>query len=93
MTQIWANADYEDFLQKYDFNEEQIEFLCTQRQNYMQMVENAKDDKEAAFDYDTYERDMWYTINRSGLFENDEDNKSGITNWGPNDTRRFITFQ
>lgn len=35
---------------------------------------------------------LWYTMNRSGLFENDdEENKSDINNWTPIETRHYIT--
>ena len=41
---------------------------------------------------DDWERDQWYTFNRSGLFEkDDEENLSDITDWGQDDTRRYIT--
>ncbi len=75
---------YED-LKLSGFNDEQAEFIIQQRRNY----EALKEDE--FFDYDSYERDMWYTMNRSGLFEKEKSNKSDITNWDPQDTRMHIT--
>lgn len=77
--------DYEDFLRNDDFNNEQIKFLIAQRKNYE--VQR----KEEYFDYDTYERDMWYTMNRSGLFEKDSENKTEIYDWDSSHTRLYIT--
>ena len=35
---------------------------------------------------------MWYTMNRSGLFEkDDEENETEIDDWSPTDTRDYIT--
>lgn len=93
-------SQYTSFLERWGFNEEQINFLIDQRNSYetlkrsteIEECECCHNTKEVNhFDYDNYERGMWYTMNRSGLFEDDEDNKTGITNWEPNDTRRFIT--
>lgn len=72
----------------YDkFNEKQVKFLIEQRNNYLDIKDND------FFDYDSWERDMWYTMNRSGLFEKDKENKTEIYDWGPNDTRAYISFQ
>ena len=79
------NFLYENWLKRMDFNNEQIQFIMNQRQEYL----NLKRDKY--FSYDSYERDLWYTMNRSGLFEKDKANKSDITNWNPTHTRLFIT--
>lgn len=67
------------------FNEEQVKLILSVRKMY----ENQCEDEY--FDEDTFERDLWHTMNRSGLFEDDDENSSGITNWGVSDTRRFIT--
>lgn len=79
------SKSYASFLEENDFNQEQIDFIVKQRENYL----NTKEDE--FFDEDTHERDMWYTMNRSGLFENDDFNKSEITNWSVSDTRLYIT--
>jgi len=89
MEDIWhynrTNEFYQRFLTNLKFNEEQIEFLSEQVKDFSIMKQYEY------FDYDCYERDMWYTMNRSGLFEKDIDNKTGITNWSPNHTRKYIT--
>lgn len=87
------NSDqYLKYLEQCGFNEDQVNFIADQRNAFKEMKENARDNpEEFGFDEDTYERDMWYTMNRSGLFEDDDENKSGITNWGVTHTRRFIT--
>ena len=77
--------DYTHFLKFMDFNEEQIKFIIKQREVYDILR------KEKEFHYDTYERDMWYTMNRSGLFEREKSNKSQIYSWNPSHTRMFIT--
>lgn len=79
------NPNYEKLLKLYDFNEEQIQFINKQYENY-QIIR-----KDEHFYYDSWERDMWYTMNQSGLFEKDEENKSEIYDWDPGDTRRFIS--
>lgn len=69
------------------FSEKQINFILEQIHYYNNLKEN-----EEFFDYDCYERDMWYTMNRSGLFEkDDEENETEIDDWSPNETRDFIT--
>jgi hypothetical protein len=80
-----SSGDYVLWLERLDFNEAQIDFLITQREIYL----NSKDTEE--FDYDSYERDMWYTMNRSGLFEDEPENKTEITDWTPTETRQYIT--
>jgi hypothetical protein len=77
--------DYREFLKDMDFNPEQVNFIVQQRENYESLLE------DPMFYYDSYERDLWYTMNRSGLFENDENNKSRITSWDPSHTRLYIT--
>jgi hypothetical protein len=76
---------YQRYLFYMGFNFEQIEFIKKQRAYYTLIRE------EEYFDIDSYERDMWYTMNQSGLFEDNKDNKSDITDWTPDDTRMFIT--
>lgn len=100
-TLTWFSIDrYTNFLKRYDFNEDQINFLIDQRNAFESLKRNeeievcetcGKKKNAPQFDYDGYEREMWYTMNRSGLFEDDEENKTGITNWTPHHTRRFIT--
>jgi hypothetical protein len=72
-------------LKSYKFNAEQIEFILNEVENFRSQ------EKQEFFDYDTYERDAWYTFNRSGLFEKEKVNKTGITNWSPTETRKFVT--
>jgi len=75
-----------EWLEGYDLNSKQIEFIVKQIIDYEEIS------KYDHFDYDSYERDMWYTMNRSGLFEkDDEENKSDINNWTPIETRHYIT--
>lgn len=100
-TLTWFNTDkYINFLKRWKFNEEQINFLIDQRnifesqkRNTEEVVCNTCGNKKevTTFNYDDYEREMWYTMNRSGLFENEKQNKTRIVNWTPDDTRRFIT--
>jgi len=85
MKRFDEDKNYKQFLKNMDFNPEQVEFIFKQYQIYESLS------KEKHFDYDTYEGDMWYTMNRSGLFEKTKENKSGITSWDPHDTRLFIT--
>ena len=91
---------YRAFLERCEFNEEQIDFLVDQRDSFettkrqtdTETCPTCGNRKEVNyFDYDGYEREMWYTMNRSGLFEDTEDNKSKITNWNPTHTRTYIT--
>lgn len=79
------NEDYIEFLKEENFNEKQIDFLIKQRNNFLEVSQDPE------FDYDTWERDMWYTMNRSGLFEKDEENKTEIYDWDPNHTRFYIS--
>ena len=75
------------YLTLCSFNKKQIEFILEQIHYYNNLKEN-----EEFFDYDCYERDMWYTMNRSGLFEkDDEENETEIDDWSPTDTRDYIT--
>ena len=80
-----TNNNYIDYLLSDNFNTEQIDFLVKQVNDYHSQKESEY------FDYDSYERDMWYTMNRCGLFGNDETNKTEITEWGVNETRFYIT--
>lgn len=76
---------FEKYLKKYKFNKEQIEFVIEQIKNF-EFIKT-----QDYFDYDYWERDMWYVMNQSGLFENDESNLTGITNWTPKETREYIS--
>lgn len=101
VTYTWFNEDtYTKFLKRFRFNEEQIDFLIEQRNSFENEKRNVetvtcvscgKSKDECFFDYDSYERDLWYVMNRSGLFEDDEGNKTGIVNWTPHETRIYIT--
>ena len=74
---------------KQKFNKKQLELISTVRAEFKAFKQECKNNLDAI---DGWERDQWYTFNRSGLFEaNDEENLSGITNWHQNDTRRYIT--
>ena len=78
-----TNSLYLEYLKNWGFNEAQIALIIEQVKNF-----NGSED----VDVDTFERDLWYTMNQSGLFEKDDDeNESGIDNWTVNDTRRLIT--
>jgi hypothetical protein len=100
-TYTWFNVDkYTKFLEAYDFNEDQINFLIDQKNNYENLKRSTeteicdkcgKAQEVSYFDEDTYEREMWFTMNRSGLFEDEEENRTGITDWTPAETRQFIT--
>lgn len=81
----YSEPDYRAWLKEENFNEEQIDFLCDRLTEY----HNLK--REEHFDYDTYERDMWYTMNRSGLFEDIGENETEIYDWDPYHTRMYIT--
>lgn len=85
IAQNFTNEKYISYLESDNFNDEQIKLLIKQVNNYATLKESEY------FDYDTYERDMWYTMNRSGLFEHDQENKTDITDWGPNETRCYIS--
>ena len=80
-----TNDNYIDYLLNDNFNDEQINFLVKQVNDYHSQKESEY------FYYDSYERDMWYTMNRCGLFENEETNKTEITEWEVNETRFYIT--
>lgn len=68
------------------FNDEQLQLIQEVRDQYKAQKETEE------FDEDTFERDLWYTFNRSGLFEKDDDNnRSDISNWGVHHTRIYIT--
>lgn len=76
---------FEKYLKEYNFNKEQIEFVLEQIKNF-KFIET-----QDYFDYDYWERDMWYVMNQSGLFEDEESNLTGITNWTPEETREYIS--
>jgi hypothetical protein len=77
-------ATYQQRLKESKFNAEQIELITRVKVEY----EVAK--TQPLFTYDNWERDLWYTMNQSGLFEDDE-NKTGITAWGVSHTRMYIS--
>lgn len=101
ITNNWATDRYRNYLERWGFNEEQIDFICDQYNAFKAARQDEGEGEKCsecgrkmpapAFDLDGYERDMWYTMNRSGLFEKDDENKSGITSWEQYHTRRFIT--
>jgi len=73
-------------LKDSEFNDKQIAFILERIKEYDEIR------KFESFDIDNYERDMWYTINQSGLFEKDDDeNLTDIDTWSPEDTRSYIT--
>ena len=80
-----ANQNYNRRLEICNFNDAQIDLIIKCVDNYQVQK------KGEWFDEDTYEREMWYTMNQSGLFENEPENVSGFTNWGIGHTRRYIT--
>ena len=85
MIQKFVNSNYNRKLEKCNFNDAQIDLIIEQVNNF----HSSKFDP--FFDEDTYERDLWYTMNQSGLFEKDEENKTMITLWGVPHTRQYIT--
>jgi len=76
---------YTEYLKQHKFNDAQIELICKVADEF----NDQRFTKE--FHYDTWERDLWYTMNRSGLFERDEDNKTNIFDWSVADTRYYIS--
>ncbi len=87
-----SREQYLDFLNENNFNNEQIALILNVRKQF-EAFEKEFEDAEGYLDMlDGWERDQWYTFNRSGLFEaNDEENVSEITDWHQDDTRRYIT--
>jgi len=82
----YTNKNYIEFLSSFNFNQSQIDFIVKQAEFYYSIC------KEDYFNYDCYERDLWYVFNQSGLFEsNDENNISDIDIWDTSDTRFYIT--
>ena len=78
--------NYISFLQSMNFNEAQIELIVRVKEEY-----DGLPHRDAGY-VDGWERDQWYTFNRSGLFEgDDEDNKTHIDDWTQSDTREYIT--
>ena len=74
-------------LKKDGFNEAQKKLVLNVFEEWISFI-SAVDDPVAI---DNWERDQWYTFNRSGLFEDDESNKTDITNWSQWETRHYIT--
>ena len=79
------DQDYKDWLEDMDFNPEQVEFIFKQREIYLALKE------EDFFDNDVYEKDMWFIMNRRGLFEKNKENKSDICSWEVSHTQMYIT--
>jgi len=64
------------------FNQDQLALIEQMRAAY----------EDEDIDEDCFERDLWYTMNQSGLFnKSDPRNKSEIDDWTVTDTRIFIT--
>ncbi len=82
-TEVKGMVDYDSFTKQFynedDFTPEQIEFLNVVRLEYLHLRE------DESFDYDSWERDLWYRFNRSEEF------KDWDFGWSPSDTRRYIT--
>lgn len=76
------DLDHMAFLERCGFNQDQVSFICEQRRMFLALIEQCEQD-DIPLDLDGYERDMWYTMNRSGLFEEKQ--------WGVMETRCFIT--
>ena len=84
--------EYFEFLKENDFNEKQIGLIMDVRNQFEEFEADNENEEGYLFALDGWERDQWYTFNRSGLFEaNDEENVSDITDWAQEDTRRYIT--
>lgn len=79
---------YRAFLEHHRFNEKQIELIEKVKVDF-ELIDKESD--EAFIEVDTWERAQWYTFNRSGLFERDEENQSGIFDWAQAHTRMYIT--
>ena len=86
MLEIWQ-LELMELLDAYNLNEEQKKLVLNVFEEWISII-SAVDDPVAI---DNWERDQWYTFNRSGLFEDDESNKTDITNWQQWHTRLFIT--
>ncbi len=78
-------ATYQQRLKESKFNAEQIELITRVKVEY-EVVK-----AQPLFIYDNWERDLWYTMNQSGLFEDDDVKKTGITAWGVSHTRMYIS--
>lgn len=83
--------EYLEFLRESEFNDSQIKLIVDTRVNFEAFEKENENTEDYAAILDGWERDQWYTFNRSGLFENDDFNDSGITDWEQSDTRRYIT--
>lgn len=82
-----------DLLIKNKFNDDQIELIQKVSQEFLALKDLRISDEEEYYnvDWDGWERNQWYVFNRSGLFEDDNTNKTGITNWTQYHTRKYIT--
>lgn len=75
-------------LKQDGFNEDQIELVLEAFKEWITLYDEGIDSVEI----DRWERDQWYRFNRSGLFEeDDENNKTDITDWSQWETRHYIT--
>jgi hypothetical protein len=74
-----SRTEHITMLKRNGFTDEQTLYIIMQRDNYLHAV------KDEHYSDDAFEDDMWYAMNRSGLFE-------GV-NWSPYHTRRWITFK
>lgn len=74
--------EYLDFLIRMGYNQEQAEFIAQQRDDYL---ERTKKNPFTNDELDTYERDLWYTMNQSDFFGGEH------ILWNASDTRMFIT--
>ncbi len=79
------------YLQDDMFNEGQIALILSVRSEFEAFKFENESDESYSMLLDSWEREQWHTFNNSGLFESNEDNLSGITNWKQTDTRLFIT--
>ena len=82
MTQKILNSDYRNYLKFCNFNDAQIDLVIEQ----VNIFNNSK-----VINVDIHERDLWYTMNQSGLFEEDRTNTAMIYRWCQADTREYIT--
>jgi hypothetical protein len=82
---------YLDFLNEDNFNAEQIALILNTRNQFESFEKEFEREERCLNTLDGWEKDQWYTFNQSGLFEDIEENLSGITAWEQEDTRRYIT--
>lgn len=84
--------EYVEFLRENNFNQKQIDLITSVRTNFESFEKDNEENEDYSIALDGWERDQWYTFNRSGLFEdNDEENLSDITCWSQIETRMYVT--